>query len=102
MPWKPSGYAGHKSSGCVLCLRRHHQHRRYLRREEGRGKDVRVVPNCEMFHAERAGGPLIVVREARGVEQLDDHRDGRDRHHDEVRQTISVHAHQELQSPHPY
>ena len=44
----------------------------------------RVVPDGEMLHAQRVRRPLIVVGVPRWVEDLDDSRNGRDRHHDKM------------------
>ena len=45
---------------------------------------MRVVPDCEMLVPHGTSGPLVVVREATGVEHLDDGRDGRGGHEDQM------------------
>ena len=54
--------------------------------KDGRGgkaeSNSRVIPDGEMLHAQSVRRPFVVVSKAGGEEDLDDGRDGRDRHHD--------------------
>lgn len=46
--------------------------------------NARVVPDREVPHAQRHRRPVVIVREALRVEDLDNSGDGGHRHHDEM------------------
>ena len=59
-------------------------------------KNAPVIPYSEIFHSQRSRRPLIIMREALGVEQFNNGRDRSDGHHDQMGQTIPVNANEKL------